>query len=94
MTTAQSSDTLPSTIPKLDPSGVNWAVFSERFQDAVRAKRLWGHFDGTTIAPDGPADAANPTAAETLRIETWSNNEATARYLLTQKIPDSALMRV
>ena len=26
------ADQLPGTVPKLDPSGLNWAIFSVRFQ--------------------------------------------------------------
>ena len=29
------SDTLPSSIPKLDASGMNWAIFTVRFRDAI-----------------------------------------------------------
>ena len=32
------ADTLPSSIPKLDASGLNWAIFSLHFQDAIEAK--------------------------------------------------------
>jgi len=45
------ADSLPSSVPKLDPSGLNWAIFSLRFQDAVEAKGYWGHFDGSTPCP-------------------------------------------
>ena len=47
ITTAALSDALPSTVPKLDASGSNWAIFVFRFEDAVEAKGFWGHFDGT-----------------------------------------------
>ena len=45
------SDTLPSSIPKLDATGINWAIFSVCFQDAIEAKGFWNHFDGSSIRP-------------------------------------------
>ena len=45
------SDTLPSSIPKLDATAINWAIFSVRFQDAIEAKGFWNHFDGLSIRP-------------------------------------------
>ena len=45
------SNTLPSSIPKLDASGMNWAIFAIRFQDAVKAKGFWGHFTGAKHRP-------------------------------------------
>ena len=72
------ADTLPSSIPKLDASGLNWAIFSLRFQDAVEAKGYWGHFDGTTprpiptvtpsplpVAADGTTQGPQPDPAPT-----------------------------
>ena len=46
-TTTSLSDSLPSSIPKLDASGLNWAIFAIHFQDAIEAKGFWSHFDGT-----------------------------------------------
>jgi len=101
------SDTLLSSVPKLNASGLNWVVFSLRFQDAVEAKGYWGHFDGTSERPSVPkledlpamtADAPAPAApsAEDLAaaISQWNKDERLAKLLLTQKIPDSALMRI
>jgi len=95
------------SVPKLDFSGLNWAVFSLRFQDAIEAKGYWGHFDGTSERPSVPkledlpamtADAPAPAApsAEDLAaaISQWDKDERLAKLLLTQKIPDSALMRI
>jgi len=45
------SDTLPSSVPKLEMTGTNWAIFEIRFHDAVEAKGFWGHFDGKTKRP-------------------------------------------
>jgi hypothetical protein len=49
--TTSLSDALPSSVPKLDASGSNWAIFVFHFEDAVKAKGVWGHFDGKVIAP-------------------------------------------
>ena len=91
VTTTSLSDTLPSTVPKLDATGVNWAIFSVRFQDAVEAKGFWGHFDGTSTCP---TLSTSPTADETAAKNQWEKDERSAKFLLTQKIPDSTLMRV
>ena len=93
------SDTLPSSIPKLDASGLNWAIFAVRFQDAVEAKGFWGHFTGDKVRPaagDTPADPKKPITAEELAVaqRQWDKDELSAKSLLTQKIPDSTLMRV
>ena len=58
------ADTLPSSIPKLEASGLNWAIFSLRFQDAVEAKGYWGHFDGTESRPATATAGASPTDEE------------------------------
>jgi len=91
MTTTSLSDTLPSTVPKLDATGINWAIFSVRFQDAVEAKGFWDHFDGTSACP---TLSTTPTADETAAKKQWEKDERSAKSLLTQKIPDSTLMRV
>ncbi|KZT19001.1 hypothetical protein NEOLEDRAFT_1021287, partial [Neolentinus lepideus HHB14362 ss-1] len=90
MSTTQSSDTLPSSVPKLDPSGVNWAIFAEHFQQAVTAKKLWSHFSGT---PTCPQSASIATTEESEKITKWEEDKATAHYLLAQKLPDSVLMK-
>ncbi|KAF8797732.1 hypothetical protein BYT27DRAFT_7024607, partial [Phlegmacium glaucopus] len=45
------SDTLPSSVPKLEMTGTNWAIFEICFRDAVEAKGFWGHFNGQTKWP-------------------------------------------
>ena len=59
------ADNLPSSVPKLDASGLNWAIFSLCFQDAVEAKGFWGHFDGTTPRPNA-VTTATATATATV----------------------------
>ena len=103
VTTTSLSDSLPSSIPKLDASGLNWAIFSVRFQDAIEAKGFWSHFDGTgsrpniaqvsVTAPDGVV-TSTPSTTDLAMAEKWDKDELSAKSLLTQKIPDSTLMRV
>jgi len=83
------ADALSSSVPKLDPSGQNWAIFSVRFQDAVEAKGFWGHFDGSDPRPTLSSPA---TEAETAVEAQWVKDERSAKSLLTQKIPDGTLM--
>jgi hypothetical protein len=102
------SDTLHSSVPKLEMSGSNWAIFEIRFREAIEAKGFWGHFDGQTkrpvsgtpavVGPDGttiitPAIGLTP---EEFSAETtqWEKDERLAKSLLNQKIPDSTLMRI
>ena len=58
VTTSSLSDTLPSSVPRLEAEGENWAIFYVRFMDAVEAKGFWGHFDGTLPAPVLPVTAS------------------------------------
>src|ERR1700735_1881028 len=96
------ADTLPSSIPKLDASGMNWAISSIRFQDAVEAKGYWGHFDGTSLRPElettaivtGPETTTTLTVNNAAAIAQWDKDERSAKFLLTQKIPDLALMHI
>ena len=104
VTTTSLSDSLPSSIPKLDASGLNWAIFSVRFQDAIEAKGFWKHFDGTGARPsavpisvtadDGTVTTSPPSDAAIAAVDKWDKVELSAKSLLTQKIPDSTLMRV
>ncbi|EIM84353.1 uncharacterized protein STEHIDRAFT_61117 [Stereum hirsutum FP-91666 SS1] len=90
-TTSTSSDTLPSNVPKLEPNGIIWAIFFERFRTAVNAKNKWAHFDGSSPRPS----TANPaTQAELAAVKTWDEAERVALYLLSQHLPDSVLVCV
>ena len=81
ITTSSLSDTLPSTVPKLDAEGENWAIFYIRFMDAVEAKGFWGHFDGSSLIPSTTTDS---TAAEIAAKHQWEKDERSAKTLLTQ----------
>jgi len=56
---------LSSSVPKLDASGLNWAIFSLCFQDTVEAKGYWGHFDGMSKRPIVPKPEDLPVTPET-----------------------------
>jgi len=93
VTTTSLSDALPSSVPKLDASGSNWAIFVFRFEDAVKAKGFWRHFDGKADIPTC-ADPSAPTSAETAAITQWEKDECSAKSLLTQKLPDSTVVMI
>ena len=107
VTATSLSDTLPSSVPKLEMTGTNWAIFEIRFRDAIEAKGFWGHFDGQTKRPvsgtpavmgtDGkvitPAIGLTPEEFST-EMTQWEKDERSAKSLLNQKIPDSTLMRI
>jgi hypothetical protein len=62
-----------------------------RFEDAIRAKGLWGHFDGSVAMPtvSSPAIADEETA-----LAQWNKDDLSAKALLTHQIPDSTLIHV
>ena len=91
VTTSSLSDTLPSTVPKLDAEGENWAIFYVRFMDAVEAKGFWNHFDGSSTAP---VLSETATAAEIAAKSEWDKDERSAKTLLTQRLPDSTVMEI
>ena len=104
LATTSLSDSLPSSIPKLDASGVNWAIFSVRFEDVIEAKGFWSHFDGSASRPtadavtvtDGGGNITTSPPSDTAiaAVDKWDKDERSAKSLLTQKIPDSTLMRI
>ena len=86
ITSSSLSDTLPSTVPKLDAEGDNWAIFYVRFMDAVEAKGFWGHFDGTSTLPVTTSESSD---ADIAAKNQWEKDERSAKTLLTQRLPDS-----
>ena len=104
VTTTSLSDSLPSSIPKLNASGLNWAIFSVCFEDVIQAKGFWGHFDGTSTCPsalpvsvtdvDGNVMTSPPSDVEITAIDKWDKDKCSPKSLLTQKIPNSTLMHV
>ena len=81
------------TIPKLDATGANWAIFGFQFQDAVEAKGYWSHFD-ETVSRLIFTDPAAPTTAETTAIAQWNKDKQLAKSLLTQKLLDSMVVLI
>src|SRR6266404_9315793 len=87
------SDPLPTTLPRLEPTGSNWAIFSMRFQEAMEANQKWRHFDGTSARPV-PVDDKNPTDVEAKAMAAWDQDETVTHYLLSQRLPDSTTASV
>jgi transposase InsO family protein len=83
-----SIEQLPANIPCLEPDGSNWAIFVVRFRESMQANRRWGYFDGKITRPE-PADPSNVTEDERKSIEKWDHEDLVARYLLSQRLPDS-----
>jgi len=92
VTATSLADTLSLSVPKLDGSGLNWAVFSLRFQDAIKVKDYWGHFDGTSEHPtvpkpedlpvttaDSPAPAASSAENLAAAINQWDKDEQSVK---------------
>src|SRR6202522_1132626 len=93
-TTTALADTLPSSIPKLDPAGTNWTVFLFRFQDAIDAEGFWGHFDGSSPMP---TVSIPPKEGELAAKAQWEKDEQSSKdskSLLTQKLPDSMMVLI
>ncbi len=63
------------------------------FREAMQANQRWGFFDGSTPRPT-PADPQNVTPAETEAIAKWDYDDLVARYLLSQRLPDSTAVRM
>lgn len=90
---ASNPDILSSSIPRLETHAGNWLSFKVRLLSAVQARGKLGHFTGKSTRPV-PANPAAPTEEETDAMDDWDNDEASAYYLLQQRIPDSLLMRI
>ena len=85
--------TLPASIPYLEPHGTNWAIFMMRFRDAMKLTHRWMYFTGQKKCPE-PQDKDNPTDGEIEAAEKWEYEDSVASYLLSQRLPDSAVMRL
>jgi hypothetical protein len=90
-TALATTDILPSSVPKLLATGLNWTAFSMRFEDAIQAKGLWGHFDSSNAKPTVSSPA---TADKTTALAKWEKDNLSAKALLTHRIPDSTLIRI
>jgi gag-polypeptide of LTR copia-type len=85
-----------NTVPKLESTSTNWAIFKICFCDAVEAKGFWGHFNGTSVRPVAIFVTApnGTTSIDNTPIDQWDKDERSAKSLLNQKIPDSTLMHI
>jgi hypothetical protein len=84
---------LPSNIPHLKTDGSNWAIFIMRFREAMQATRRWPYFEGTVSCPT-VKDPSKVTDAEKKAIEEWEHGDLAARYLLSQRLPNSIAVRL
>jgi len=91
ITTSSLSDTLLSTMPKLEAEGKNWGILYVCFMDAVKVKGFWGHFDGSLLEP---TLSAKPTEDETKAKNQWAKDKRSAKTLLTQRLPNSTVMEI
>jgi hypothetical protein len=84
---------LPSNIPCLKADGSNWAIFVMCFREAMQAIRRWPYFEGTIPCPS-PKNPAKVPDNERKSIEDWEFEDLAARYLLSQHLPDSVVIRL
>jgi len=84
---------LPANIPRLEPNGANWAIFKMRFHDAMKVTQRWGYFTGTRPHPK-PKNPDKPTDGEITAAEKWEHEDSVASYLLSQRLPDTTVMRL
>ena len=77
-TALTTTNLLPSSVPKLMPTGLNWTAFAMHFQDAIEAKGLWGYFDGTAVRP---VLGASPKPEEELALTQWIKEDRSVKTL-------------
>ncbi|KIL56305.1 hypothetical protein M378DRAFT_89584, partial [Amanita muscaria Koide BX008] len=84
-----------SGVVKLDADGSNWMMFQSHFTIAVEYRDVLRQFDGTNPKPilsSGEKDTA-PTKEQTDAYEKalaeWTKKEKLAKYMLSQKLPDT-----
>jgi len=58
------ANSLSTTVSKLNPFGLNWAIFHIYFKDTVKAKGFWNHFDETSLKP--PTGTTNEEISNSL----------------------------
>ena len=58
------------TFDNLEPTGKNWVIFQRRFTIAVKAKRVWNHFDGSSPLPTLTAAVAATATAPAIAAVT------------------------
>jgi hypothetical protein len=93
MTTPSTILQLPSNIPCLEADGSNWAIFVLRFREAMQVTHRWPYFEGTIPCPS-PKDPAKVLDDESKAIDDWEFEDLAARYLLSQRLPNSIAIRL
>jgi len=88
MTTPSTIQQLPSNIPCLKADGSNWAIFVLHFCKAMQVAWRWPYFEGTIPCPS-PKNPAKVSDDERKAIDDWEFEDLAARYLLSQRLPDS-----
>ncbi|KIL54677.1 hypothetical protein M378DRAFT_92109, partial [Amanita muscaria Koide BX008] len=87
-----------SSVDKLEADGSNWVMFQLRFEAAVKYKKVYGHFDGSTPKPTSPVGEKPMTEAEMTahakELEKWTDQEAIARHILFHLMPNSLLVKI
>ena len=82
-------------VEKLELDSSNWVMFQHRFLIAIRQKKVYAQFDGTSLRPKVLASVTakgstkDPTTEQVKLLQAWQDKEDLAMYLLTQKLLDS-----
>jgi hypothetical protein len=63
------------------------------FQEVMEANQKWSHFTGSPDHPN-PANASNPTDNKKKAMSEWDHDEVMARYLLSQRLPNSTAVHL
>jgi gag-polypeptide of LTR copia-type/Zinc knuckle len=84
---------LLDNIPRLESNGSNWAIFLIRFRGAMQASRRLGYFDGSVTRPE-PVTKGKPTDDEKKAMVRWDHEDHLARYLLSQRLPNTTAVRL
>jgi hypothetical protein len=97
-----------STIPVLTDSGSNWSIFKIWFTLALEPYNLLNFYNGNASAskPQEPAKmqgtSTTPLTGEeqkaineyNRKLAKWTKDESTARFILSQVIPNSMLQKI
>jgi hypothetical protein len=93
MTTPSTIELLPSNIPHLETDGLNWAIFTMRFQEAMQVTHCWPYFEGTIPCPSSK-NPAKVLDDERKNIANWEFKDLAVWYLLSQQLPDSIAIQL
>ena len=84
-----------TAVERLDASSANWVIFQNRFLIAIDQKDVLRQFDGSNLKPSALKEDAMEAEKKrhTKELTSWRKKEMLAKYLLTQKLPDSMFMK-